>query len=66
MEPSNRVTLCARCHSDEHHDRLRFRADGGPYVGIDANEPMEFWCKDTDGVWYLSRREVAPGIVERD
>jgi hypothetical protein len=70
MEPSNRVTLCARCHSDEHHDRLRFRADGGPYAGIDANEPMEFWRKEKDDedddVWYLSRRELAVGVPEKD
>lgn len=66
MEPSNRVTLCPGCHSDEHGDRLRFTRDGGPYVGIDANGPLEFWRKDDAGQWYLSRREVAPGMVERD
>lgn len=66
MEPFNRVTLCAKCHSDEHGDRLRFTADGGPYVGIDANGPMEFWRKDEHQQWYLSRREIAVHRVERD
>lgn len=65
-EPFNRVTLCSRCHNDEHRDRLRFTVDGGPYVGIDANAPMEFWRKDADGRWYLSRRETAVRVVERD
>lgn len=66
MEPSNRVTLCPRCHQDEHKDRLRFTRDGGPYVGIDAGEPMEFWRKDDQGEWYLDRREVFVGVVELD
>lgn len=66
MEPSNRVTLCASCHSREHRDLLRFTEYGGPYVGIDANAPMEFWRKDADGIWYLSKREVAIHVAERD
>lgn len=66
MGPFNRVTLCAKCHTDEHKDRLRFTEDGGPYVGIDANGPMEFWRKDADERWYLSRREIAVHRVERD
>jgi len=66
MEPRNRVTLCPRCHQDEHKDRLRFTREGGPYVGIDANEGLEFWRKDAHGDWYLFKREVAPGQTERD
>ncbi len=66
-EASNRVTLCFECHNDEHKDRLRFTADGGPYVGIDANLGMEFWRKEkATGEWYLSRRETAPHVVEKD
>jgi hypothetical protein len=65
-EPFNRVTLCYRCHNDEHKDRLRFTEAGGPYVGIDANVPMEFWRKTNDGAWYLSRREIACGKPEKD
>lgn len=65
-EPWNRVTLCFQCHSDEHKDRLRFTAEGGPYTGLDANGPMEFWRKDAGGRWYLSRREVAVHRVEKD
>ena len=66
MEPSNRVTLCARCHNDEHQDRLRFTREGGPYVGLDARLGLEFWRKDAEGQWYLSRREIAPHVVEKD
>jgi hypothetical protein len=65
-EPDNRVTLCYACHNDEHKDRLRFTSEGGPYVGIDANAGMEFWRKTKDGDWYLSRREIAPHVVEKD
>lgn len=65
MEPSNRVTLCYQCHNDEHKNRLRFTPDGS-VVGVDANQPMEFWRKGKDGVFYLSRREVAIGRGERD
>jgi hypothetical protein len=67
MDASNRVTLCAECHWEgEHKDRLRFTSEGGPYVGIDANAGMEFWRKTKDGEWYLSRREIAPHVVEKD
>ena len=67
MEPSNRLTLCPQCHQDEHRDRLRFTVEGGPYVGLDASGPLEFWRKfEIAGGWYLSRREVAPGVAERD
>jgi hypothetical protein len=66
MEPSNRVTLCPSCHEAEHDDDLRFTAEGGPYVGIDANGPMEFWRKDEHERFYLSRCESAPGVVIRD
>lgn len=67
MEPFNRVTLCYECHNAEHKDRLRFTVEGGPYVGIDANEGMEFWRKEkATGQWYLSRRETAPHVIEKD
>ena len=65
-EPRNRMTLCATCHNAEHRDRLRFTADGGPYVGLDANGAMEFWNKDAAGVWFLTKREIAPHVVEKD
>lgn len=65
MEPFNRITLCPGCHNDEHKNRLRFSADG---LGtFDANGPMEFWRKDkATGGFYLSRRETAPLVVEKD
>lgn len=65
-DPSNRVTLCSRCHNDEHRDRLRFTAEGGPYVGINANGCLEFWRKGDDERWYLSRREIAIHRAEKD
>lgn len=63
MEPSNRLTLCPRCHQDEHADRLRFTADGRP---IDAAAGLEFWRREKDGHWFLSRRELAPHVLDRD
>lgn len=64
-EPSNRVTLCAECHNDEHKNRLRF-TDDGDHRNVDANKGMEFWRRDSNDVWFLSRREVEPHRVERD
>jgi len=66
MAPNNRVTLCPRCHQDEHRDRLRYTREGGPYVGIDANGPLEFWRKDDEDRWYLARRELAVRMIEKD
>lgn len=67
MEASNRVTLCPGCHNDEHKDRLRFSESGGPYVGIDANLGMEFWRRlSRQSGFYLSRRELAPHVLEKD
>lgn len=64
-EASNRVTLCATCHNDEHKNRLRFSEDGD-HRHVDANTPMEFWRKDAAGAWFLSWREVQIGQAERD
>lgn len=67
LEPSNRVTLCSRCHNDEHKDRLRFTESGGPYAGINANAGMEFWRRlSRQSGFYLSKREIAPHVVEKD
>lgn len=66
LHPSNRLTLCIRCHQDEHRDKLRFTAEGGPYVGLDASGPLEFWRTDNEGRWYLSHREIAPGVPAHD
>lgn len=53
----NLVTLCAECHADEHAHRLKVEGNGD--TGI------EVWRLSTDG-WYLVRREVRCGEVERD
>ena len=55
----NIVTLCSRCHNDEHQHRLYIR-------GEDANQGLEFWLKNGAGSedWHLSRRE--PHIIEKD
>lgn len=54
----NLVTLCAECHNDEHRCKL----------GIDGNadEALTFWRKNDDGLWFVSRREKAIGVWERD
>ena len=55
---ANLVTLCARCHNAEHRHRLRIEGD--------ADVKLEFWWKAVDGAWYLDRREVAPGRIDKD
>ena len=56
---SNLVTLCAKCHNDEHRHHLEIRGN--------ADEQLEFWRRSEDGwYWYLDRRESAPGIIEKD
>jgi 5-methylcytosine-specific restriction endonuclease McrA len=55
----NLATLCPKCHSDEHHNRLRIE-------GRDANQGLSFWRIDADGRDYCSRRELAPGVAHRD
>jgi hypothetical protein len=61
--PENVITLSAEAHNDEHHDRLRI-------VMLDrelgARGPCEFWRKDDEGNWYLSRREIAIHQIEKD
>lgn len=64
-EAPNRVTLCYECHNDEHKNRLRFTPDGMGYEKLDANLGLEFWRK-VKGGWYLSRRELAPHVIEKD
>jgi len=59
----NLITLCADCHNDEHHNRLRIE---GPTTPIDANGPVIFMRKGADGVWFTEREESAVRVVRRD
>lgn len=59
----NVVTLCWECHNDEHKNRLQIVA---VTTEQGANGALEFWRKNDDGDWFLSRREIAIGRVERD
>jgi len=54
----NLVTLCAQCHSDEHHSKLRI--EGNPEVSL------TFFRKDEAGEWFTVREEVAVRVVRRD
>lgn len=54
----NLCTLCAGCHSDEHHNKLRI--DGNP------DERLTFFRKDDAGQWYVVREEIAVRQVRRD
>ena len=63
-EPFNRVTLCSACHDGEHRNLLRFTHDGD-HRQVNANQPMEFYRR-AQGHWYLSRRELAIHLVEKD
>ena len=55
---SNVVLLCLQCHADEHAGRIRVEGNGD--TGI------EVWRRQEDGTWYLSARETAVNVRERD
>ena len=56
--PENICTLCAQCHSDEHHNKLRI--EGNPDVAL------TFFRKDEAGEWFTVREEIAVRVVRRD
>jgi 5-methylcytosine-specific restriction endonuclease McrA len=62
-EPSNRITLCFKCHNDEHKNRLRMTGAKEP---VDANAAVTFWRKSKAGEWFVSREEIAVRQVTRD
>lgn len=57
-ESGNLVTLCAECHSAEHHNRLRI--EGNPDVAL------LFFRKDEHGVWFVVREEISVRVVRKD
>lgn len=58
-ESRNVVTLCATCHDAEHVKRT-LDIDGNADTGL------TFWKRDENDVWFIWRREVAVGLVEKD
>lgn len=54
----NLITLCASCHDDEHHNRLRI--EGNP------DERLTFWRKDAGITWFVVREEIAVRVVRKD
>ena len=62
-ESSNLVTLCAGCHDDEHHNRLRITGTSGD---ANADEGLIFWRKDEHGVWFVAREEVDVRVPRKD
>lgn len=61
--PENVVTLCWQCHNAEHKNRLQIVVI---VLEFGANGALEFWGKNEDGDWFLSRRELEVGRMERD
>lgn len=58
-ESSNLVTLCAQCHSDEHHSKLWI--EGNP------DDRLTFYRKDaSNGALFTVREEISVRIVRRD
>ena len=55
---SNLVSLCAECHSAEHHNRLK--VEGNPDVAL------TFYRKDEAGAWFTVREESAVRVVRKD
>ena len=62
-ESWNLLTLCAKCHSDEHRNKLRLT---GLSDHVDANEGVTFWRKDERGMWCVVREEIAVRQIRRD
>lgn len=56
-ETWNVATLCAGCHAAQHNGLIDVRGN--------ADEGLEIWHNGADG-WYLSKREVRCGEIERD
>lgn len=57
---SNVITLCYECHDAEHVKRL-LDVDGN------ADDAVAFWRRESlQHEWYLWRREIAVGVMERD
>lgn len=57
-ETWNLLTICSKCHNDEHKHTLQI--DGN------ADEGCCYWKRGSDSKWYLWKREIAPFVVERD
>jgi 5-methylcytosine-specific restriction endonuclease McrA len=62
-ESWNLVTLCARCHDAEHRGELRI---DGPTMPLNADGPLLFLKPDADGVWCVTREEIAVRVVRKD
>jgi hypothetical protein len=60
----NLITLCASCHDAEHIKRTLEIVCIEPQLG--AEGICEFWRKDGNGLWYLSKRELSVGRFEKD
>ena len=61
--PENVITLCWLEHNDEHKGQLEIRIVDAT---LGANGPVEFWRKDDDGLWFLSKRELDVHRIEKD
>jgi hypothetical protein len=58
----NLVTLCAQCHSDEHHNKL-WITGSNPDRPADA---LTFWRRGEDRTRYIEREEIAVRRVRKD
>ena len=55
---ANCVLMCLSCHQDEHAGRIQVEGNGDTGISI--------WRRGEDGTMYLSVRETAPNVTERD
>lgn len=58
-DTGNVVTLCPKCHDDEHVKRT-LQIDGN------ADVALTFFRKDEHGAWYVVREEIAVRVVRKD
>jgi hypothetical protein len=61
---ANIVTLCPACHNDEHKHRLRI--EGNADVGLTFKRPDQDDEGRAQPVWFITRHEVSPGVIDRD
>lgn len=55
---ANLCLLDARCHADEHAHRLKIEGN--------ADEALTFFRRDERGEYYVSKRELAVRVIEKD
>lgn len=66
MDAANLVTLCPWIHrrgpESIHGKQLKIECE----TARGANGPLSFWRQGEDGAYFMVKREIAPGVIEKD